>query len=151
MRYLTSLSFFLFFTSLVNCQDRLFTYTYQSSVLGKGQREIEVWNTVHWGREDFYRAFKHRIEFELGLGSRLQTAFYLNLKSTAMQIKEINNSFITSETDFSFSNEWKYKLSDPVANKIGSALYGELTVSKDEIEIEAKIILDKKSGRFTQA
>ena len=37
------LSFFGVIT--IQAQDRLFTYTYQSSVLNKGQRELESWNT----------------------------------------------------------------------------------------------------------
>ena len=151
MRSLKYLLFVLFFTSTAYSQDRLFTYTYQSSVLGKGQREIEGWNTIHWGREDYYRSFKHRLEFELGLGGHFQTSFYLNMKNTSFQTFENSQPVISSEIDISFSNEWKYKMSDPVANALGSALYGELTVSKDEIEIEAKVILDKKMGHFTHA
>jgi hypothetical protein len=42
---------FIFLLALANVtiiygQDRLFTYTYQSTVLNKGQKEIEIWNTL---------------------------------------------------------------------------------------------------------
>jgi hypothetical protein len=140
-------------------QDRLFTYTYQSAVLTKGQREIEVWNTFHWGRVDYYRAFKHRLEFEIGLTNRLQTAFYLNMQTeTSLFSETVQNgstfsvmSSLRSGNDFSFSNEWKYKISDPVANAIGAGLYGEIGISGREIELEAKILLDKKIGRTFHA
>jgi len=47
-------------------------------------------------------------------------------------------------TEISFSNEWKYKFSDPVADKIGFTGYAEVTVATDELELEFKAILDKK-------
>ena len=144
----------ILFSCIVNssyCQDRLFTYTYQSNVLQKGQREFEVWNTLHSGRTDYYRAFKNRFEVELGLGSNLQTSFYLNLKNVAAETKENGISTLNTGFSMSFSNEWKYKLSDPVANSIGSAIYGEFSISHDEMEFEGKIILDKSIGQTLQA
>jgi len=39
-------------------QDRIFNYTYQSSVLGKGQRELEVWTTVLEGKLIISEKFK---------------------------------------------------------------------------------------------
>ncbi len=149
----------LLLAKIADAQDRLFTNTYQSNVLTKGQREIEVWNTFHWGRVDYYRALRHRIEFEMGLSSKLQTAFYFNVKTESSLFTEITQegstvvatSSIKSNSEFSFSNEWKYKFSDPVANSIGSALYAEIEIAGDELELETKIILDKKTNRITQA
>jgi hypothetical protein len=54
-------------------------------------------------------------------------------------------------TEISFSNEWKYKFSDAVADRIGFAGYAELTVATDELEIELKAILDKRIGKTTHA
>lgn len=148
----------LFLTILVLpavSQDRLLTYTYQSNVLNKGQREIEVWNTFHWGKVDYYRALHHSIEFEIGLTKKLQTAFYFNVNSSTFFATELNyqgstviaSSSLQKDHEFSFSNEWKYKMSDPVANAVGSALYAEVEFSGSEIELETKLILDKKIGR----
>src|SRR5665647_2523432 len=81
-------------------QDRLFTYTYQSNVLNKGQKELEVWSTLRSGRDNYYRAFDHSMEFEVGLGGKLQTSFYLNygyskgiVTSNNIQSLETNNSY----------------------------------------------------------
>lgn len=60
-------------------QDRVFTYNYQSNILNKGQKELEVWTTFGTGRQDYYHGLKHSLEFEIGLGTNLQTSFYLNL------------------------------------------------------------------------
>jgi hypothetical protein len=70
---------FLLLTISLLAQDRLFTYTYQSTLLNNGQRELEVWNTLRAGRQDYYARIDNRTEFEIGLGKNLQTAFYLNL------------------------------------------------------------------------
>lgn len=136
--------------SFVKAQDRIFTYTYQSNVLSPAEREIEVWNTFGTGRQDFYRGYENKIEFETGIAKNLQTAFYFKVKSSS-GYNLSNDSSMSSSTSIAFSNEWKYKLSDPVANAIGSAIYTELELSKDGVESENKIILDKKTGRNTFA
>jgi len=134
-----------------NAQDRLFTYTYQSTVLNKGQREIEIWNTVRTGREDFYARLDHRTEFEIGLGGKLQTAFYLNLAAKTKTKEEADAKSLQTENEISFSNEWKLKLMDPVANSFGLALYGEYGIGSNEFELEGKIILDKRINDLTIA
>ena len=148
--------FVLTCVSTLFAQDRVFTYTYQTGVLNPGQREIEVWNTMRSGSEGFYRALDSRIEFEFGLAKKLQTAFYLNMSNSAEEVLHVNDIGVAevdieTETEWSFSSEWKYKISDPVANAIGTALYGELTVAPQELELEFKLLLDKKIGRSTHA
>jgi len=132
-------------------QDRVFTYTYQSNVLNKGQKELEVWTTLETGRQDYYRGLNHSLEFEVGLGGKLQTAFYLNYGYSQGISKSNGTDILTKDNSYSFANEWKLKLSDPVANKLGSALYFEYTLSPEETALEGKLILDKQTGRFIQA
>lgn len=129
-------------------QDRLFTYTYQSTVLSQGQRELESWNTMRLGREDYYSRFDNRTEYEIGLGHNLQTAFYLNLTSSTKTVEGENGKSLTTNREIGFSNEWKLKLLDPVAHTVGMALYGEVGISSDETELEGKVILDKKIGNL---
>lgn len=139
MKFLLTLLFFSLL-QIANSQDRIFTYTYQSTVLNKGQREIEIWNTLESGKDDFYRRLRHRVEYELGLGGNVQTAFYLNIDQRFEQPATIG-----------FSNEWKWKLLDPVANPIGFALYGEFTLQPHETELEGKLLFDKQTGNFLHA
>jgi hypothetical protein len=143
---------FILLTGLnINAQDRLYTYTYQSSVLNKGQSELEVWNTYRAGREDFYSRLDNRTEFEIGFGKNLQTAFYLNL-TTKTSTKELSTvKFLETENEISFSNEWKLKLLDAVAHPIGLALYAEYGIGSNEYELEAKLIIDKKVSDFNIA
>lgn len=144
------------FSHLTNAQDRIFTYTYQSNTLAPGQKELEIWTTLRTGREGYYRSLDNRFEFEVGIAKNLQTAFYLNSSQTAQEVRFLDtqaNEIISIEQSngWSFSNEWKLKLSDPVGNVIGSALYGEFTIAPTETELEFKLILDKKTGPFFHA
>ena len=132
-------------------QDRIFTYTYQSGVLNKGQREIELWNTYRTGKTDFFTRLDHRTEFEIGLGKNLQTSFYLNLSTQTSAVDNGGIKSLETEHDISFSNEWKYKLLDAVADPIGLALYGEVGIGTKENEFEGKVIVDKKFNKFTLA
>lgn len=151
MKKITLFASILFLGSLsLMAQDRIFTYTYQSNVLGKGQKELEVWTTVLNSKENYYREILNRVEYETGLGSNLQVAFYLNTKQKAF-FDDITGEIVMDPTEISVSNEWKYKFSDPIANKIGFAGYLELTAATDELEIELKAIFDKKIGKTLHA
>ena len=150
MKRIIITSFLLLCIINVNAQDRIFTYTYQSNVLNKGQKELEVWTTVLSGKQDYYREIKNRVEYEIGLGSNLQVTFYLNSKQKA-GFDDVTGEIVMEPTEISFSNEWKYKFSDPVADKIGFAGYGEITIATDELEIELKAIFDKRFGNSLHA
>ena len=136
--------------------ERKFTYTYESGVLDSGQREMEISSTFRNGRatplnEYQYSEFDHRAELEMGLGGNLMTAFYLNWKKVVAEDTDPTTGAalgtLTSETEFQgISSEWKLKLSDPVADTLGSALYFEAGMEANELELEGKLILDRKFG-----
>jgi len=125
----------------VDASERRFTYTYESLVLNPGDIELEPWTTYRAGRSSYYRRFDERLEIEAGLTENLQTAFYINFSGiTADDGTDYRSTF-----DFKgISSEWKYKLSDPVADGLGSAFYVEATGQTDELELEAKLIVDKR-------
>jgi hypothetical protein len=127
-----------------SASDRLFAYTYQTQVLGKGDVELEPQFTYATGRETTYTRLDHRLELELGLGGNLQTAFYFNYKTEAFE-DPAGGIALDSKFD-GFSNEWKLQLSDPTADAIGFGLYGEATLGADETELEGKLLLDKSVG-----
>ncbi|MBL0054195.1 MAG: hypothetical protein IPP29_23305 [Bacteroidetes bacterium] len=64
------------------------------------------------------------------MGRNIQTTFYFNTSNFKYVFRDTSNTELSTETkiETSFSNEWKFQLSDPVANSIGSALYLELGV-----------------------
>jgi hypothetical protein len=129
--------------------DRHFGYTYETATMPKGTRELEMWSTARIGHDEFYSRLDHRMEFETGLTDHLQTSLYLNWENVSSE-----DGAGGIATDFAWkgiSSEWKYKLTDPVANLLGTALYGEIGYNTDEIELEGKVLLDKKIGRVLLA
>ena len=148
MKYFIILIYVITFTNLAVSQDRMFGYTYQSNVLNKGDFDLEFHNTLSTGKTGAYSPYifgqrlDQRIEFEIGLGKNLQTSFYFN--SELFNYADSTSAFMNQELKISFSNEWKWKLSDPVADILGTALYGELEFGGNNVEFEGKIILDKR-------
>jgi hypothetical protein len=128
---------------VASASERRFTYTYESSVLNVGDRELEPWVTWRHGRERYYERADLRLEFEIGIARRLQTALYLNFKAvTQEEAGELHGEFEFAGV----SSEWKYQLLDPVADPLGLALYLEATGAPDELEFEFKTIVDKRLG-----
>lgn len=129
------------FTGNIFAQDRVFTNVYQTTVLSYGDRDLEFQFIDKAGSKYFYNEVDTRLEFEMGLGKNWQTSFYLNgfQRSQAdSDLGSLQNTF-----NVSFSNEWKWKISDPVTNAIGFGLYEEIEIGSDRQELETKILLDK--------
>src|SRR6185436_16411511 len=89
--------------------ERRFTYTYESATLGAGEREIEPWTTLRFGRNDYYRAIDNRLELEFGLTDRLMTAWYFNFSSETADVPGATPGSLNRETEFEHgvSSEWK--------------------------------------------
>jgi hypothetical protein len=142
--------------------DRHFAWTYESASLPQGHAEIEPQVTARYGRSNWFGSLEYRLEFEVGLTDRLLAAVYLNGATMSMDtpIQPVG----TLRTSFAgltgASGEVKYRLLDAVADPIGLALYGEITggtnpyeqgtdaTSPDFLEIESKVILDRRLGNF---
>ena len=132
---------------VARANDRHFSYTYESAVLAPNEKELEIWTTYRNGRDTRYTRFDERLEFEIGLVPGLQTSFYLNVTAIGQNV----NGELANSTEVSVSNEWKWRLLDSAVDGIGLALYGEITGSVDELELEGKIIVDKRIGNLLLA
>jgi hypothetical protein len=127
---------------------RHFAYTYESGVLNPGDAELEPWTTFRHGRSGYYSAFDQRLEFEMGLAKTLQTSLYWNFSSVTEDTAGVRSTGFEGQ---GVSSEWKYKLSDPMADAVGSAVYLEGTAGTNSAEVEAKLILDKRAGPWLVA
>jgi len=136
--------------SQISANERKFSYIYESSVLGKGSKEIEIWTTPRLGKDEgFYARLDHRVEFEVGISNKLQAAFYLNFRNVT---RDNNTGINTTQFRFQgFSTEFKYQVSSPSRDALGFALYGEAGFNTDEIELETKLIFDKRIKKTTLA
>lgn len=152
MKYLFTSAIVFIAINLSYAQDRVFTSTYQTNVMEKGGFDLEYITVFRTGKVGAYSPFSFgrrldsRLELEFGLGKNIQTAFYLNTSNFKYALLNNNAMEMPTQTSIetSFSNEWKIKLSDPVANRMGSAIYMEATVGSDEYSLEGKLILDKR-------
>jgi hypothetical protein len=146
MKKIIALALVLSAGIVTKAQDRYFARTYTSNVLPKGAIDLELWHTSRIGHKDqFFHAQDQRMEVEFGLGKNWQTAFYFNRFQKRFS-EGTDGTTISNEVGF--SNEWKWKLSDPVANRIGFAIYEEWGIKGgDELELETKLIFDKVVGK----
>jgi hypothetical protein len=131
--------------ALIAAAERPFTYVHESAVLAPGQHELEWWTTWQSGRAgENFRRVDSRLEVEIGVAPETQVAVYLNHRRTSVDGE--------SESEFEgVSLEVKRRLSDPIADGLGSAVYVEGTVNGSEAELELKGILDARLGGWTVA
>lgn len=132
---------------LVQASERNFSYTYESAVLAPGEKELELWTTYRRGRAQYYSQVENRLEVEFGVSDRLMMALYLNSSQTTSGTGTGTTTARVNGT----SIEAKYKLADPVADPVGLALYGEVSLASHENEVEAKLIVDKRISRLLLA
>lgn len=151
MRKILAVLFAILISDISYSDDRRFTFTYESPTLSKNEKDFELWTTYRGSRETFYSAIDNRLEYEVGLTNKLQTAFYLNTRNTT----SANSTTGAYDTKFEFkgiSSEWKYQAFNKYRDGIGFAPYLELGLNTDEIKLEAKLIADKQiSKKFLAA
>jgi len=141
-------------TSSARATERHFAFTYETAVLAPGEAEIEPWTTFRVGREHYYSRIDNRLEFEVGLVKNLQTALYWNFERVTADERDPETGALVRSSEFtlsSISSEWKYKLTDSLADAIGAALYVEASYGPDEAELEGKLLFDKSFGNFLLA
>ena len=124
----------LFFLASAHANERHFTYTYDTEVLPVEARELELWTTF-LPMESGMLDMKQRAELEFAVSPKLMSAFYLNW-SGGMHGSSFDG----------VSSEWKVNLLSRTVEPLGLALYGEVGVGPEEVELEAKLLLDKEVG-----
>ena len=125
----------------VKADDRPFVFVYDASTMPQGAFEFEnwvTWNSHAKDDTDFSR-FDFRHEIEYGVTEKLQVSFYFDWR---FQHSEDSSQW----SDVAF--EAIYQVTDPTKDFIGSALYGEIKVGNDLVELEGKLILQKNIGQF---
>ncbi len=132
---------------VAEANERHFAFTYESATLPAGNFEFEPWLTTRLGRPGYFASLQYRFEFEVGITDRLQLAVYANGRARAEGMELPGMTRTTSAGFTGSSLELKYRLLDSVADPIGLALYGEVTGGPDALELEGKVILDRRFGR----
>jgi hypothetical protein len=127
----------------VLANERHFAFTYETDTAPKGSFEFE--EQVLWERGSGFDTFLFRQEMEYGITDRLQLAVYFF-------------DFEHAKEDGASSTKWAgtgveavYQMTDPNKSSLGSALYGEALMNDSELELEAKLLLQKNYGPFILA
>jgi len=136
---------------IATADNRLFTYVYEPGYSEQGALELEQHVTARLGKDQGrYTGWDFREELEYGITERLKTALYLNF--THVDSSDVHNRIDEDGTTFKgISSEWTYRVLDPVEKPVGLSLYGEVTVSDNEVELEEKLILGQYWGSWGAA
>lgn len=124
--------------------ERHFGYSYESNVMPDGGKDLETYTTFRYGRDQFYSGLDQSVELETGLPGNVSTSLYLNYTQES-SLDTAGNVVWNPQFD-GVANEWRFKLADNVADPVGFGLLFEPEVKPDEMELETKVILDKKTG-----
>ncbi len=131
--------------------ERFFTYSYEPKTLPAESIEFESWITWRTGKDEGnFNRFDLREEFEYGLTDDLTSSLYLNFRSIEIDLDGEDQD----ESDFDFegvSSEWKFQMTDPNTDLVGTLAYGEVTFAGDELELEARGVVGKNVGDFVTA
>jgi hypothetical protein len=131
-----------------------FTYIYET--LPKGDAEVELYTDLEplqvgtsglngtSGGTIWYLASQFQAEIEYGLTDRLELGLYLTLAPTDSSIQ--NQPRLSEGTGV--KQRLRYRFAEAGQWPIDLAVYGELTENQSEIEIEGKIILQRRLGPF---
>lgn len=141
----------LIVTQQVKAGERRFTYIYEATTAAKGEVEIENWVTWKTQREGGSRgnAFDFRHEVEFGLTDKLQLGVYVADWSVVDKVAGGEDGAHAAYQDSAV--ELIYNLTNPVTDIIGSAVYAELKLGDQKLELEGKLILQKNFGPFVIA
>ena len=129
--------------------ERRFTYVYEATTQPKGQWEFEQWMTWKTAKESNrdYDRFDIRHEFEVGVTDNFQLGFYVS-----------DWRFVDDSASGTHKGDWRdvavegiWNLADPTTDPVGLALYAEVKVGDELLELEGKFIAQKNFGSFVLA
>jgi hypothetical protein len=131
-------------------------FTYTADTLGEGETEIENYVDLtpvkaiatSNGNPVWYTATQFQVEFEHGITDKLELGLYLAYQPDP---GGAYTSVATLTEGTGFKERLRYRLADAGDWPIDVALYGEIVEYATEFEIEAKIILERRFGKFRVA
>jgi len=119
--------------------ERRFAYLNDTETLPAGAWEYEQWVTwKHYSTKNRYD-FRHEVEY--GITDRFQVGLYV-ADWRYEKIEKKKDKFDYRDT----AVELIYQLSNPNESFLGSALYGEVQVGDQKVELEGKFLLQKNIG-----
>jgi hypothetical protein len=131
-----------------------FTYNYETNAEGEGEIETYIdlvplkgQNAI--GGSQTVLASQFQEEFEYGITDRLELGLYVTFVPPASGFAP-NEVPALTEANGS-KQRLRYRISDAGKLPIDIGLYGEVTENENEIELEAKVILQRRFGKLAIA
>jgi hypothetical protein len=130
---------------------RVFPFTYTVDTLPKGELEVEAYTdyipirvqTAAVGNIEWYGSTDFQTELEYGLTSKLELGLYVTFAPTPGQEFLIVAPAIVGN---GLKERLKYRFAEAGEWPVDLGVYGELVEDQREIEIEAKVLLDRRLG-----
>ncbi len=132
--------------SSAHADSRRFAYLYSAGLPAAGVVEFEQWVTVSGGRDSKpgQTQFDFREEVELGITEKFAIGIYL-----ADWRVETGGAQPTETTYRDSAIELRYQLLDPLEEKLGVTLYGEVKVGNDFLKLEGATLFEVKLDQLT--
>lgn len=137
-------------TQVANANPRVFPTTYTVDTLPKGELELEQYVDYlpvrvqdQGGAKSWYGSTDFQTELEFGLTSKLELGLYVTFAPSAATNYYLFPQPIEGN---GLKQRLKYRFADAGAWPVDLGVYGELVEDQREIEIEAKILLDRRFG-----
>ena len=142
-------------TSTSYANPRALPFTYTTDTLAPGEAEIEQTvdliplraQSIDTGNVTSYLASSFQTELEIGICDRLELALYF-VMTPAQQA--LTNTAKLPESN-GIKQRLRYILANPGEWPIDVGFYGELSESDREIELEGKLLLQKRFGKLRVA
>jgi hypothetical protein len=132
-----------------------FTYNYETNAEGEGEIEtyidlVPVKGVTNAGNTQTVLLSQFQEEFEYGITNRLELGLYVTFAPPPSGFAQ--NGSVPSLTEANGSKQrLRYRLFDEGVLPVDIGLYGEVTENENEIELEAKVILQKRVGHLAIA
>src|SRR5262245_52577404 len=136
--------------ALANPRPLPFTYPYQT--LGEDELEIEQYADlttvkamqVATGEPAWLNIYRLQTEFEYGITDRLELGLYVQLVPSP---SDAWNSAPSMPGGNGIKQRLRLRLAEEDEWPVDVALYGEVSELENELELEGKVILQKRLGR----
>ena len=143
--------------SLARANPRPLPFTYTTDTLGPGQVEIEQYVDLVALRalsststaQQWYLPSAFQTEIEIGLADRLELGLYLTFVPDPGD--QFAGKALFPGAGNGLKQRLRYILADPAAWPLDVGLYGELVENEREVELEAKLLLQRRFDRIRLA
>lgn len=144
-------------TATAHANPRPLPLTYTTDTLAPGAAELELFTDLVPLRaispattmETSYLASAFTLELEVGLAPRLELGLYATLVPSLGD--SLANAAQLPGAGTGLKQRLRYTFSDPGAWPVDVGIYGELTENERELEVESKVLIERRFDRVRVA